>query len=57
MTSYSIDPRTIKYGKECWILSFRGNLSNKYEKKLLDAATKTRLQSQTKYLEQNGVIQ
>ena len=39
MTRYSIEPRTRKYVKGYWFLSFLRNLSNKYGKKLLDTAT------------------
>ena len=41
MTRYSIEARTKKYIKEHGFFSFRRNLSNKYGKQLLDAATKT----------------
>ena len=40
MTWYSIEPRTRKYVKGCAFLSFMRNLSNKYEKQLLDIAKK-----------------
>ena len=43
MTRYSIEPRTRKYIKECWSVSFSRNLSNKYVKQSLDTATKTGL--------------
>ena len=38
MVRYSIKPRTRKYVKRNGFLSFAKNLSNKYEKKLLDTA-------------------
>ena len=38
MVRYSIKPRTRKYVKGNGFLSFAKNLSNKYEKKLLDTA-------------------
>ena len=41
----SIEPRTRKYVKGYGFLSFERNLSNKYGQQLLDAATKTELQS------------
>ena len=40
MTRYSIVPRTIKYFKGYGFLSLAINLSNKYEKQLLNTATK-----------------
>ena len=43
MTRYSIKPRTRKYVKGYRFLSFTKNLYNKYGKKLLDTATKTKL--------------
>ena len=43
MTRYSIKPRTRKYVKGYGFLSFTKNLYNKYGKKLLDTATKTKL--------------
>ena len=44
MTRCSIEPRTRKHVKEYgFLLSFGRNLSNKYVKKLLDAATETGL--------------
>ena len=43
MPRYSMEPRTRKYVKEYRFFSFARNLSNKYGKKLLDSATKTRL--------------
>ena len=43
MTCYSIEPRTRKYVKGYRVLSFTRNLSYKYEKYLLDTATKTGL--------------
>ena len=43
MTRYSIEPRTRKYVKGYGFLSFTKNLYNKYGKKLLDTATKTKL--------------
>ena len=45
MTRNSIEPRTRKYVKGYGFLSFERNLSNKYGQQLLDAATKTELQS------------
>ena len=43
MTCYSIEPKTRKYIKVYRYLQFARNLSNKFGKKLLDAATKTGL--------------
>ena len=43
MTRYSIKPRRRKYVQEYGFLSFWRNLSNKYGRQLLDAASKTRL--------------
>ena len=43
MTCYSIEPRTRKYVKEYGFLSFARNLSNKYEKQILDTAGKISL--------------
>ena len=43
MIRYSRDPRTTKYVKGYGFLSFKRNLSNTYEKKLMDTATKTGL--------------
>ena len=40
MTSYSIEPRTIRNVKGYGVLSFARNLSNKYKEKLMDTATK-----------------
>ena len=40
MTSYSIEPWTIKNAKRYGFLSFKRNLSNKYGKQLSDAAIK-----------------
>ena len=40
MTCYSREPRTRKYVKGYGFLSFAGNLSNIYGKKLLDNDTK-----------------
>ena len=40
---YSTEPRTRKYVKGHWFLSFARNLSNKYGKTLTVAATKTSL--------------
>ena len=42
MKRYSKESRTKKYFKRYGFLSFTRNLSNKYGKKLLDTATKTR---------------
>ena len=42
MTRHSIEPRTRKYIKGYRFLSFARNLSNKYEKQLLDTAKKPR---------------
>ena len=42
MKRYSKESRTRKYFKRYGFLSFTRNLSNKYGKKLLDTATKTR---------------
>ena len=42
MTSYSIELKSRKYVKRNGFLPFDRNLSNKYEKELLDNATKTR---------------
>ena len=42
MTRHSIEPRTRKYIKGYKFLSFARNLSNKYEKQLLDTAKKPR---------------
>ena len=41
MTHHSIEPRTRKYIKGYRFLTFARNLSNKYEKQLLDTAKKT----------------
>ena len=43
MTRYSEEPRTRRYVEGYGLLPFARNLSNKYEKKLLDTATKTGL--------------
>ena len=43
MARYSIKPRRRKYIQEYGFLSFWRNLSNKYGRQLLDAASKTRL--------------
>ena len=43
MTRHSMEPGTRKHVKGYGFLSFRVDLSNKYGKQLLDAATKTRL--------------
>ena len=43
MMCYSLGPRTRKYVKEYGFLLFARNLSNKYGRQLLDAATKTGL--------------
>ena len=43
MTRYSTEPRTRKYIKGYGFLSFRRDLSSKYEKQLLDTATRTGL--------------
>ena len=43
MTRYSIEPRTRKYIKEYWSVSFSRNLSDKYVKQSLGTATKTGL--------------
>ena len=40
MTRHSIEPRIRKYVKGYRFLKFPRNLSNKYEKKLLNTATK-----------------
>ena len=40
MTHYSIEPMTRKYVRGYGFLSFSRNLSNKYRRKVLDAATK-----------------
>ena len=42
MTRHSIEPRTRKYITGYRFLSFARNLSNKYEKQLLDTAKKPR---------------
>ena len=41
MPHYSIEPNTRKYFKGYKFLSFARNLSNKYGKQVMDAATKT----------------
>ena len=41
MRPYSIEPRTRKYVKRYWFLSFGRNLANKYGRQLLDTTTKT----------------
>ena len=43
VTRYFTEPRTRKDVIEYGFLSFARNLSNRYGKKLLDTATKTRL--------------
>ena len=43
MTLFSIEPRTRKYGKGYWFLSFGKSLSKKYGKQLLDVARKPRI--------------
>ena len=43
MTRYSLQPTIRKCVKGPGFLSFARNLSNKYEKQLLDTATKTKL--------------
>ena len=43
MARYSVEPRTRKYLKGYGFFSFGRNISKKYEKELLDAATKTGL--------------
>ena len=43
MTRYSTEPRTRNYVKRYGLLSFLRNLSKKYSKKLMDTATKTKL--------------
>ena len=43
MRRYSIEPRTRKYVKKYGFLSFGGNLSNKYGRRLQDTATKVQL--------------
>ena len=48
MTHYSIKPRTKKYVKGYGILSFEGNLSNKYGKQLLDTARKSGINASKK---------
>ena len=47
MTSYSIEQSIKKYVKGYGFLSFGKNLSNKYGKKLLDAAAKKRKKKKT----------
>ena len=43
MTLYSVESRTRQYVKGYGYLSLAGNLSKKYEKQLLDTASKTRI--------------
>ena len=43
MTRYSIEPRMRKYVEGYGFLSFTRNLSNEYGEKILDTATKIRL--------------
>ena len=43
MTRYFIEPRTNRYVKGYGFLSFPRNLSNKYRKQLIAAATETGL--------------
>ena len=43
MKSYSIEPRTRKYVRECGFLSFGRRLSDKYGKQLLDTNERTGL--------------
>ena len=43
MTRCTIEPRSKKYVKGYGLLSFESSLSNKYERQLLNAATKTGL--------------
>ena len=43
MTRCSIEPKTRKYVKGYGFVSFKKSLSNKYGKKLLNTAAKTRL--------------
>ena len=43
MTCYSIEPRMRKYVEGYGFLSFTRNLSNEYGEKILDTATKIRL--------------
>ena len=52
MTCYSIDLKTRKYVEGCWLLSLARNLSNKYKKKILNAATKVGLDTVIKQLKQ-----
>ena len=43
MIEYSTEPRFRKYVKGYGFLSFAKNFGNKYGKKLMDTATKTRM--------------
>ena len=50
MTLYSVESRTRKYVKGYGYLSLAGNLSKKYEKQLLDTASKRRINASKKVI-------
>ena len=50
MTLYSVESRTRKYVKGYGYLSLAGNLSKKYEKQLLDTASKRRINGSKKVI-------
>ena len=50
MTLYSVESRTRKYVKGYGYLSLAGNLSKKYEKQLLDTASKIRINASKKVI-------
>ena len=50
MTLYSVESRTREYVKGYGYLSLAGNLSKKYEKQLLDTASKRRINASKKVI-------